>query len=240
MKIPRAIVTAGIGAVCIVGAAAQSDRNTPGSSTQNPSAQSGTITLSGCLQNGGSAGSQSTPGSSPNSSAAAGTRSFVLMNATDLNSGAAGTTGVAGAGAAARDTGSSTNGSTANNAATGGSAASTAARIYILEGRESDLEKQGGKRVQVNGTVVASTAGGQVSAGISGNTPAAGAAGGSGNASAGTGGQTATGQTPASQSAAGGSSVPAGSAGVGSSMTAAQHVRVTSITTLAQDCSKTP
>ena len=130
------------------------------------SSQSGTVTLTGCLQReggaAGGAGSSSASGASSQSAA-----SYILADATmgsgsaSGSSGAAGTTGSSAAGAAG----------TSGSSAAAGRSGST----YMLDGSASELSSHVNKRVQVTGTMAAGSSSGAGSSGA--GTPGAGTPG---------------------------------------------------------------
>ena len=138
------------------------------------SSESGTVTLTGCLQRAGGsstgAGSSSASGASASGASASGA-SFILTDASmgsgsgssASGSGAAGTTGSSAAGAAGTS---------------GSSAAGRSGSTYMLDGSASELSSHVNKRVQVTGTMASgsSSGAGSSGAGTSGaGTPGAGA-----------------------------------------------------------------
>jgi len=114
--------------------------------------------------------------------------------------------------------------------------------IFVLDGRDDELRQFVGERVEVTGVVTGSSAGGQVSRGVSGSVRAA-ASGASGNSGAGgsTGSDRRTGaranESASAEATRGGpDSAPAAKSGVGSSMEAAQHVNVASVRPIPGAC----
>jgi hypothetical protein len=157
------------------------------SGSPSSQSQSGTVTLTGCLQKGsqsgtaGTSGTGSTSGSATSSpsSSSSGREQFILTNAqmgSSSRSSASGTSGSA--------TGSSTAGTSTSGTSGSASSASSGSR-YILDGQESELTKHVGEKVEITGTLA--SAGGAASGGAS---------------SSGTSG-TATGGTSSTSSASG-------------------------------------
>ena len=141
------------------------------------SSESGTVTLTGCLQRAGGsstgAGSSSASGASASGASASGA-SFILTDASMGSGSGSSASGSTGAGAAG------TTGSSAASVAgtSGSSAAGRSGSTYMLDGSASELSSHVNKRVQVTGTIASgsSSGAGSSGAGTSGaGTPGAGA-----------------------------------------------------------------
>ena len=134
------------------------------SGSPSSQSQSGTVTLTGCLQKGsqsgtaGTSGTGSTSGSATSSpsSSSSGREQFVLTNAQ------------MGSSSRSSASGSSTTG-TSTSGTSGSSSASSGSR-YILDGRESELTKHVGEKVEITGMLASSggASGGASSSGTSG------------------------------------------------------------------------
>jgi hypothetical protein len=141
------------------------------------SSESGTVTLTGCLQraDGSStgAGSSSASGASASGASATGA-SFILTDASMGSGSGSSASGSTGAGAAG------TTGSSAAGAAgtSGSSAAGRSGSTYMLDGSASELSSHVNKRVQVTGTMASGSSSGAGSSGAAtsgAGTPGAGA-----------------------------------------------------------------
>lgn len=206
----RAAWMLAIGFGCTAMVAAQS-----GSSQPSGSQQSGTITVTGCLQHGDMAGATGTSGStggtstagtsaSRSTSGSGNAASFILTNAT--------------MGSSSSHSGSSTSGTAAGStagAAAGGATSSgstgTSGSTYILEpgSAESELTSNTNKKVEVTGTLDTSMSH-------------------SGTSTPSSAGATSSGSTASSA---------AGSTGSASgSMANAQHLKVSSVRVIGESC----
>ena len=134
-RLQLATATAAFVAASIVAAAAQTPPPTSQTSTPSRTSSSDNVTVTGCLQEGSSASSSTAPADRSASAMPA----FILANATMGSS--AGTT------------------STATTTGTTGTVASSAAgKSYSLDGKDSDLKKHVGHRIEVTGTMDPSAA----------------------------------------------------------------------------------
>jgi hypothetical protein len=209
-----AAIAFGSAAVLAAQGAGQTSQPQPGRSggssdtRQTPSSQTGTVTLTGCLQRSGGAsgGSSSGAGSSASGAAASGasasSASYILTDASMGSGSGSGSSasGSSGAGAAG------TSGSSAAGAAgtSGSSAAGRSGSTYMLDGSASEFSSHVNKRVQVTGTMASGSASGSSSGA---GTPGSGA-----------------GSSGAGASASGSSS-------------SGQHFKVTSVREVGGDCS---
>jgi hypothetical protein len=184
-----------------------------GDTRQTTSSQTGTVTLTGCLQRAGGGSSSGASSSGPSGASASGASasgaSYILTDASMGSGAGPSASGSSGAGAAG------TSGSSASGAAgtSGSSAAGRSGSTYMLDGSASEFSSHVNKRVQVTGTMASASSG----AGSSG----------AGSSGAGTSG-------------AGTPGAGAGSSGAGASASGAssgQHFKVTSVREVGGDCS---
>jgi hypothetical protein len=219
----RHVITAALAAAAfsVVGAA-----QTPRSGTQSDGQRdrsSGTVTVTGCVQD-GSGSSGSTSSASPSTKTGSG--GYVLANATTgagSDGNAASRPGATGSTGAGTSTGSA-------SAAPGGTTAGANA-MYTLEGKNDDLKKHVGHRVEITGTLASGS-------GDRAKTTADSSAGGGTSSSA---GGTTAGTTGTSATGAAGTTRAASprSDASGTDMGAGAHgrIRVSSIRMISSDCS---
>src|SRR5947208_5935480 len=157
MRRAGAMLAISFGCAALVAAQQPTTQTTPSSpQTATRGAQSGTITVTGCLQRGdmstttgtsGTTGATTTAGTPPSrtTSGSGNGASFILTNA--MSSTAGSTTGST-AGTTAGTTG--TTGTTSGAPSSSRAGASTGT-TYVLDGSSSDLDANVGKRVEVTG-----------------------------------------------------------------------------------------
>jgi hypothetical protein len=244
-----------ISAGCIVGAQQPTDSPQTQSGGRIGNGSESTVTVMGCVQDGGSAPVAKTSGaagSTAGGSAPAPVRAgnYILANAAmgsstgasgsaQSGAAAAGTTGSTGAGVNGSSTGAGAAGSPATGSANGSRQSGTAS--YLLEGRESDLKTHVGHRVEVTGMIVASNAPG-AGASTTGGTASGGSAGRTGAGGNTTGNSTGAGNTGNTTGASGSTGAPgsvsSGATGSGSASSGmTPHLRVSSVRMISADCS---
>ena len=135
------------------------------------SSQSGTVTLTGCLQRAGGASSGAAGGAGSSSASGASSQSAASYILADATMGKAPSAGGSSAGAAG------TSGSSASGAAgtSGSSAAGRSGSTYMLDGSASEFSSHVNKRVEVTGTMASGSSSGAGSSGA--GTPGAGTPG---------------------------------------------------------------
>jgi len=153
MKRFSAMLAIGFGCVAIVAAQTTPQTSSPPQSSASKSDQ--TITLTGCLQRGdhaaavgttGTAGTSTAAGASRSQSEAGNSAQFILTNA---KSGTSSETSRSAAGAPT----SAGAAGTAGTSSAGAHPSATSGSSYILEGSQSELASNAGKRVEVTGTI---------------------------------------------------------------------------------------